>query len=1315
MRTQLTAWACLLSGLVFVDLATAAPAPLATFTAKEVIGQAWPRTLVTYPLSCKPGQAMPDRLKLVDAEGREQPCQLWRVAKHQDGSVNTARISFMAELQKYGSYRYTLLPEKPATHEMKVTVVDAGDGLVLHNTISGVTLLPSGEKTFTTPLRFCTPEEALQMQTDGGAILIKDGIIPGPVQGILLNPGLRRTGGSRFVAVTPADAPKVTAYSCQVLENGPLFIEARIRYTFDNGGFYQLTARVLDGDPAIQLDEQYDLKRVGDPFTWQVVYGLSGLGEAPWKPDLVIWKSQRVKGHEADGEEKFLNLGVTPDAIKAVGFGSKTLTYDQPETNVCNLAVWYGWSQSVDYIGLVDSATLQPGADRNTLPFLAVIPVHTGNWRSRPDVFNGMVFTRPEGRTELRWPLIVEPHPNTLLHTGEYDPDLPFSFGRRQWALVGGAPQYHDALYTYRVKQGHVTLDDYKDWVLDWPADPKVTYPRLVFTRADVARIKPVLAEHPTAEVLKKFLYFQDTPDPARQQQLVARLFADPETIPAQQRPMQSPAGHAYHDLNYGGDWLDPLLVTRSNFRQTMMTLWSHDVDETLAAGNLTPEQQRTLRSQLAAYCYLLAEPDLNPRGSMVHLGNPNMPINRFFALTIAASLIPDHPMAVDWLRVSQAYVQYKLAMNTAPEGAWSELISYFMAGYFHQLQAAAVMSKNMKFDPTVARLSVEPSRFSLSLLTPPDPRAGGKRTIPGWGHEGSNIFNHWLLAAGMIRDSDPELAKSLAWAWEQQGKPVNEAHFMEHGAGFTSRVAVHADLLQGLPKGYTPKELTSTWLPGFGAVMRAHAGDPDETYLSYHQGYLVSHCDANQGDFVLHAKGAPLVVMGPIQYTIYNAAPLKNLYQSFGWHSRVHFGTQTNGGDWPGGGAISQVHATAFSDSADYLRGLGDYGPQRWTRQILFLKGKAAAGPNYFLFRDSFHNLQGDAAKLEPKWWFVKTAGVKNNVAISPCALDYTGPYGAGMHVGFLQPSAITAEARDARYRKGDYTVTSVGPITPDQDILVMLYPRKGVEVAPQYESPADGVAKITTSEGIDYAFLGRAPFTFTQGEVSFSGIAGAVRIYPTEVHLIISEGPGTITYKGVTLKSAVPVTKVIPLAEMATPRTIAVPEEKPVITFALNPKDGPITEVAPGVQKQTQTTGVAYAFVSEQPITFTDDDMTFIGTRGGLVIDRKANTIRMVLLQAERLKVGTLEAWGEAGPCEVTFFADRITGHSTGRGRHLYLTPPAGLDRLPVLVLDGQTYAPGTASNTLIVPILSGEHRFELRALPQPPIWRNWQAWEQ
>ena len=45
---------------------------------------------------------------------------------------------------------------------------------------------------------------------------------------------------------------------CEI-EQGPLFVETSIRYTFTGGGWYELTARVLANDPAVRIDEQFDM------------------------------------------------------------------------------------------------------------------------------------------------------------------------------------------------------------------------------------------------------------------------------------------------------------------------------------------------------------------------------------------------------------------------------------------------------------------------------------------------------------------------------------------------------------------------------------------------------------------------------------------------------------------------------------------------------------------------------------------------------------------------------------------------------------------------------------------------------------------------------------------------------------------------------------------------------------------------------------------------------------------------------------------------------------------------------------------------
>ncbi|MBM4031258.1 MAG: hypothetical protein FJ291_05670 [Planctomycetes bacterium] len=1210
--------------------------PLATFECVERLGRDWRRTMLTYPLKLDPGKARPGQVRLVDDAGQETLCQLWDVKLHPDGSVASARLSFMADLKKGGSFRYRLLPEKPAVSKTGARVaqpVSAGRHrrwLFLENGLAAIELPTKGD--------------------------LGSSAQPSPLRnfGSSKSKQLFRVG-SRVWAEKPEEMPKVARSSCTITAEGPVFAEGVARYDFEGGAFYQFTARVIADEPAVRIDEQFDMKRVGSGKALQMVFDISDLFGSVY----AFWHAPagRLAGHDEAFDAQLAEAGFETKPYASSAFGSRKLTFDKDLDKVFDVAVWYPWHPAAHYFGLLALRAAKPGRDGTD--FLGVVPLHAGTWRSAHQQFqSSSLYTRKGGGVELRWPLVAEPHPNTLLHTGEYDPALPLSFVRRQWALVAGPLQFHETLHPFRAEEGYVNLDNYKDWVLDWPADPKVTYPRLVFSKEDVERLKPNLAATPGGDVLGKFLYFNH--DEKRFGELLRSFMAPNE--------WSNPLGQTLAGLARGGDARDTTWV--SSYRQTQMAGWAGRMDELLSSPKLTDEQRKTLRAHLAAVCSLLSEPDFNPRGSMIHLGNPNMPINRFMGLAFAAALIPDHPRAKEWLDVAARYLRYKLAMNTGPTGAWSELLTYFGASAPHVMQAATVLGRTGRLDDSTARLAAMPARFTLQLLAPKDPRFG-VRSLPNWGHEGIDLCTHWLVAAGLMRTLDPDLAKALAWAWDQTGRPMEQ----HHDAGFAERVIANADLLSQLPAGYVPKELASTWLPGFGAVLRAHAGDPNETFFALRQGYLTSHCDANQGDFILHAKGAPLSTLSLHGYAIHDNRPFCKLFKEFGWHNRVRFGARTNDGGWPGGGPISQLHAHSFTPSVDYLRGEGDYGPQRWTRQVLFLKGKTAKGPNYFVLRDSFAPLEGDARALQPKWWYLRTPGKKELVKAGESGLDYTSPFGPKLHARVLQPASVSAETRDVAQAgpiynrpalcwqkagspvlKGSETsiqveetisVTAFGPVEAGKDIAVVLYPQAPDEAPPKCEALADGVARIATSEGTDYIFASSKPLTFKEGDAAFEGIAGAVRIYPNEVHLIIAEGPGSVSFKGTTLRSPVPAHHVFSVADLAKPTVIKV-----------HPP-----------------------FDREQKVV-----------NGG----------------SDKLK-----AWGCDGPYEVTFGPDRITGRTGGLGRFLYLTRPAGLDRLPMLVIDGQTFAPGTSGDTLIVPILPGDHTFEIRALDPPPIWRNWQAW--
>lgn len=1321
--------------------------PLAEFTAREVLGRDWTETLVTYHVKAEGGianepgalsaipltaPARPEAMRLVDAaSGEDVPFQLWRTERAPDGTLASARVSFRAALPAGGSYAYRLLAEAPPTPAADIAVTRTDDYLVLDNGLTAIRLL-NWEAGGAEGLAFAEDHAAMAGMSPADAIAA--GLAPGPVQGLRLADG-RWAGNSHFHAAAGSAPPRVTAISSAVLEQGPLFAEAQVHYELDNGGFYTLTARILAGEAFVRIDEQFDTKQLhastcphgwpGSPPDWRVLFTLGSRGDGAWRPDHVYWMQSRFQSQAEDLETRLTELGVEMRGEHAQ-FGARALTFNEPMNSVADISVWYPWHPHAAYFALVDSGTLPNAATADDVPILGLVPLNAGTWRGAHGQFRtSHLVTFAHGETAMSWPLQVERHPQTLLHTGEHDPELPFSFGRRQWAYVAGPAVGHDVLHGFRISEGFIGLDQYKDWIVDWPENPKTTYPRLVFSQADVDRLKPQLDGHPAGATLRQFLYFQDEPDAARRTELWERLSKDPAEGPDQERPMRGPGGQAYHHLQFGGDWLDSIGRWRANFRVVMFAAWAHDIDELMAAGNLDAEQRTLLRRHLAALCHLATEPNFNPRGSMIHLGNPNMPINRFFVLPIAAGLIPDHPRASEWNRVSADYVQKKLAMNTAPGGAWSELVSYFGAAYQHILQAALVLTKGAEVGPLqggiapeVTRLAAEPSRYILNLLGPQHPRVG-TRTVPGWGHEGIYTFQHWLLTAGMVRESDPDLARALAWAWQQTGAPADTYHFMHHEVGFTQRVAAHADLVNEVDEAAVKAELASAWWPGFGATLRAHTGDPNETYLSFRQGYLTSHSDANQGDFVIHAKGAPLTELSRFIYPLHQRQPYIELRDTFGWHSRVRFGNQTDDGGWPGGGPISGVHRHFFHDSVDYLRALGDYPStssgqapsQRWTRQILFLKDADPAGPNYFVFRDSFRPLDGDPGSLEQTWWYQRTGGTTEQVTAVANGFDYVSEWGPRMAVRTLQPAQVAVESRQASSGPETITVNAFGPLPAGQDVFVLIYPHAADEAVPEYELLADGVARVGTATGTDYIFAAAEPFAFERDGVVFEGVAGAVRIRADAVHLVVAEGPGRVGYGGASLRAEVPAARVVPRAELDAAGEQAVAAPAHDIAFDL--PAGEVETVQPGVRRVRFEGGVAYAFDSDEPLRFEHEGAVFEGLRGGIMVDDRAGTVRLVMIEGRRIGHDDLNAQSESGPYDLTVSRDHVSGRSAGHGRYLYLTLPPGIDRLPMLVIDGRTYAPGTADGEAIVPLPAGEHRFELRALPQPDVWRTWQEW--
>jgi hypothetical protein len=384
----------LLSMVLFAE-AAAAGQPLAVFETHEHLGRDWPRTLVTYQREFPAGTAQPGEVRLMDATGQEQACQLWRVKEHADGSMASARISFLTGLAKGSRYRFELQAGKPGGVVRPLRATTDAALTTLDNGIVALRLPRAGEMKFDPPLAM--GQDQAPMVAAYGQQAAK-GIAPGPIQGVRLADG-RWVGGSYFFAAKPDEAPRVTGYTCRITEQGPLFVEAVIRYTFTGGGWYECTARVLAGDQAVRIDEQFDMGTPGSMWDFRMMVSLaSGWREGGWKPDAAYWISseERLKGRDAQFQAALRGIGLKVPS----DCGSTPIRYDEPFKHVFDVAVRYPWHPNAQFFGLVNTANLSSNAwAAGNIPFLAVVPMCPRRCKSGPKraVLNWIRSCEPDG------------------------------------------------------------------------------------------------------------------------------------------------------------------------------------------------------------------------------------------------------------------------------------------------------------------------------------------------------------------------------------------------------------------------------------------------------------------------------------------------------------------------------------------------------------------------------------------------------------------------------------------------------------------------------------------------------------------------------------------------------------------------------------------------------------------------------------------------------------------------------------------------------------------------------------------------------
>lgn len=1212
--------------LLALGLQTGAQAAERTLTIKDYTCRGFAPDLVQYQVDALDGKQAA-KLRLLDAAGKSLPVQ-WTA----DASGKGGLAGFVTSLPHDDSVSYRLNDTGSgavATGQLAVTA--AKDKTVLANGLFSVTLPAAIDKTYDTPVKADSLPTPILSFTSGGS---------GPL------------GTSKM-----ATARLVKRLHVWLAASGPVYADAMYELTWAEGGFYRCRVRVIDGVPLAQVMEEFDLGKLDGTDFWEL-----SLTQG-WQPDQV--ESCSPWGNGTD---------LVPGTISPLAdFAKKPLLKMSVDTF------------NLGHVGFFRKD--QKEANANGYPMAGVVVLRKGEWR-RVNVLEVQTVTPADVRVrfpmsarDAAWPRDTASASSPFCSLS-LDPAVSRTYGRRHWGLMlsqvrlpkeEGAlaftePAYKgtkDEMYSRmtpfaraRALYGNVTLDQYKNYILDWP-ESGVKYPRL--SKAG------------------------DNPLPGDRAAQLKKLYESYlNWIPNYYLSSPTPSHHATCENHVGALAADSLLK----------------------AADLPAAQRQDIRARLALILYLHQEPGIFSFGIGSHPGNPNMPLARFFPGVAYLGLLPDHPMYATWTEFMARQSEYELSKIMAPGGAWLEYGTYHFHGFralpmLASIAAAKPANADRIFDYVHADMD-----YIMNLLSAPDPRYQA-RIIPGLANSGPNTTARLVEGANAFQEKDPAFAANLLWAWKENNSQPGSLP---------------------VPAGLQPKpaELTSKYLPGFGIIFRAHQG-PQETWMMLRNGFLWSHWNIDPGHFVMSSRGAVLVPSQPFQYGG-SSDPTFDLLNT------VRFGAPTN--QMPYGVPDSNVIDYAFGPSVDYAwssAGVPDWfikpgaaspfeaefkrtlatdvkqqeGAFQWDRQVLFLKGKTAASPNYFVFRDSTRgdgklasylnlNLLGRKADLKidgariaaDTEWPVKLDVLFAQAPATPAISEQNealqlyemNTKGATASRNWLSDKGTAWKPGEGAPATEQHVVLRI-PAAPDQGYFYVLYPRDQNEAAPVVKRLADGVMSITHREGTDYVLLSSLPVKYEGEGVQLEGCAAAVRVSGNEVVLALTGGTGRAGYKGKVVEGSAPFEKRFPLAGLkaGVEKQAAVASGKVVI-----PAGEAGNEVAPGLRKQVDGELTRYRVQADKLVQAKVGNVQV--EAGNAVIDVTANSVRFVVpdRQYVRLSVAGTGIRG-VGPFDLTFTATGITGTADGALRTLVTTWPEKITR-PMYRQDGRQWYAGWSDDPCI-----------------------------
>lgn len=1077
--------------------ASAAGAAERTFTVREPFGLAWGPDRLTYDIEFAEADITPRNIAMHDEAGQPVAVQLSDIEFWPDGvSVKRARVSFMASLEPDRTATWTLTTDGAAAPaESSVRAAVNGETIELSNALTGIRLV-GGQNTYDEPV--------------GGDQL------PPPIQGVRLPDG-RWIGSGRWETDVAC-----TGYSAEITADGPVFVQAKIRYDFADGRFYAATVELNAGQDLAVVTEEFNLSE-GRRYPMSGVDGMRPDERYAYvlptfdPPEQALlwdwWGQTHARLPTPNAYVVSFAEGFHPDSADFHGRsqyghlrqGDGGLTYDK-DGRFAYLNAYLQWGdEETLFLGLWNAA--QPAQQ------LAVVGLRPSEWL-HPD---------------------IDPHPWALLKqyvqtncptferrtTGEAFMRAPVCLGKRVYGIGGVERTFETQVLPERsgptvtederwgsnlmlrhIRLGSVELNAVRDWVL-WYDEPG-KYPRMYVPEGDRARYESRRTRKPLDEVRAQ-LAAQAEPTAAEHRAVTDAIARLRGTV---LHFAQVAHGHMDYGINLG--------------------LLANAAEDALASPACTPEQADEIRRWMAAIVYHALNPNfVPPRTAGFAWGSANMMAQVHCRACYLVALLPNHPDAPAWREQLARAVTLYVKDQINEHGATLECPHYGQMAIIMPAHALAALGNT---DPDLDLSSAE-ARFRaaamvrLNIMLPWDVR-GGMRSA---GVEGDGYYeadSTFAPLAGFFQERDPQLARYLAWGLQESGNALGG----------------HADAsFKMVDPGLEPlvPALDSTHIKGYGFVMRNGFPRRDETYVQvYADGFSWGHGHNDRGSWLLYAKGAPLMVDFAAMYT----PSMRQQWLHPGGLTFDHDEAIRPAGDdpkdnwWRTGhnahyrqlqtAPFTVVEMRANPDSSDPLDTFGkvtefrtgqraDYArmerriaylhrvpftlqephgkdefddsvseevrlnqPFLWTRQFVFVKDADPLGHNYLVVRDT---LDGNA-ELDPS---LNLWALADDVKLDGQSLVYTGQHGVDLHGYIAEPAAVPSHTRTLGHGAGfafaqHYQRTFGKPFREDQiqvrvpqterggGYFVALVPVRQGEPAPTFETVFDGQAiQITFADG--------------------------------------------------------------------------------------------------------------------------------------------------------------------------------------------------------------------------------------------------------